>query len=86
MVWATIIVIISCVWILGKISAIRFGGVNPIMLIAASMLILVRIVTGERILKKTDAVFARMPMPIDLQRLTGSGEIDSWAAPVNGRI
>ncbi len=58
MIWTLAVALIGLLWLIGKVSVIKFGGMNLILLMAASMFVLAETIIGRRILKKTNAVFA----------------------------
>lgn len=58
MLWASIIVLIGFLWLIGKISMIVFSGLNITLLILASMIVLAETITGRNVLKKVDVRFS----------------------------
>ncbi len=59
MLWTSIVMLIGFLWIVGKVSAIKFGGINLLLLALAAMVVLAETVSGRHILKKTNARFTR---------------------------
>jgi hypothetical protein len=58
--WVSIITLIGFIWLVGKVSAMKFDGINIVLLILASMVILFEILSGRNILEKPNTGFLRL--------------------------